>query len=110
MENTEVFGQILDTTQMLKKYDLSADRIYFNSDSAMTIYFGDVRVGIGARENMDDKFMFLTQNLDKLAGESGVLRLEHYDESTRSVTFEPDRSAEPPKELETLETVSDENS
>lgn len=110
VENTEVFGQILDTTQMLKKYDLSADRIYFNSDSAMTIYFGDVRVGIGARENMDDKFMFLTQNLDKLAGESGVLRLEHYDESTRSVTFEPDRSAEPPKELETLETVSDENS
>ena len=91
VENTEVFAQILDTTQMLKKYNLSADRIYFDTNSAMTIYFGTVRVSIGNRENMDDKFMFLTQNLDKLAGESGVLRLENYDENTKSVTFEPDK-------------------
>ena len=105
VENTEVFAQILDTTQMLKKYNLSADRIYFDTNSAMTIYFGTVRVSIGNRENMDDKFMFLTQNLDKLAGESGVLRLENYDENTKSVTFEPDKreniQVEPEKEMET---------
>jgi len=101
VENTDVFAQILDTTQMLKKYNLSADRIYFNINSAMTIYFGEVRVDIGNRENMDDKFMFLTQNLDKLNGESGVLRLENYDESTRSVTFEPDKQRDTPAEQET---------
>ena len=114
VENTDVFAQILDTTQMLKKYGLSADRIYFDTNSAMTIYFGDVRVNIGNRENMDDKFMFLTQNLDKLNGESGVLRLENYDESTRSVTFEPDKreniQVEPETEPQTEETAADENS
>ena len=109
VENPQVFAQILDTTQMLKKYNLAADRIYFDSDSAMTIYFGDVRVSIGNRDNMDDKFMFLTQNLDKLSGQSGVLRLENYDESTRSVTFEPDKQKETTTEQETEEAEDVQN-
>lgn len=91
VEKEEVFAEILDTTQMLKKYGLSADRIYFDENYEMTIYFEKVKVDIGENENMDDKFMLLTDILDKLQGKSGVLRLENYSLDTKNVTFEPDK-------------------
>lgn len=90
VEERQVFEQILDTTQMLNKYGLLADRIFFNESYEMTIYFGEVRVSIGDRTNMDDKFMLLSQILGDLDGKKGVLRLENYSESTKTVSFEPD--------------------
>jgi len=93
VENEEVFNQILDMSQMLTKYGLSADRIYFNANYEMTIYFGEVRVSIGEQENIDDKFMMLSQILGDLEGKKGVLRLENYTSSTSTVTFEPDEDS-----------------
>ena len=92
VEQDAVFRQILDTTQMLTKYGLIADRIYFNENYEMTIYFENVRVSVGESRNMDDKFMMLSQIIGDLEGKKGVLRLENYTENTKSVTFEPDES------------------
>lgn len=92
VEQDTVFRQILDTTQMLTKYGLCADCIYFNENYEMTIYFEDVRVSVGESRNMDDKFMMLSQIIGDLEGKKGVLRLENYTENTKTVTFEPDES------------------
>lgn len=90
VEDNEIFEVILDMTQLLNKYNLSADRLYFNADREMTIYFKDVRAAVGTGENIDEKVMLLQSILGDLEGKSGTLHLESYTEDAKNVTFEPD--------------------
>lgn len=90
VEEREVFETILDMTQLLNKYSLSADRLYFDSDYEMTIYFADVKAAVGSGENIDEKVMLLQSILPDLEGKSGIIHLESYTEDTKNVTFEPD--------------------
>lgn len=90
VEEKQVFETILDMTQLLNKYSLSADRLYFDSDYEMTIYFGDVKAAVGNDENIDEKVMLLQSILPDLEGKSGIIHLESYTEDIKNVTFEPD--------------------
>lgn len=90
VEERQVFETILDMTQLLNKYSLSADRLYFDADYEMTIYFGDVKAAVGAGENIDEKIMLLQSILPDLEGKSGIIHLESYTEDIKNVTFEPD--------------------
>lgn len=90
VEDNEIFETILDMTQLLNKYSLSADRLYFDSNYEMTIYFGDVKAAVGSGENIDEKVMLLQSILPDLEGKSGIVHLESYTEDTKNVTFEPD--------------------
>lgn len=90
VEDKEIFETILDMTQLLNKYSLSADRLYFDSNYEMTIYFEDVKAAVGTGENIDEKVMLLQSILPDLEGKSGIVHLESYTEDTKNVTFEPD--------------------
>jgi len=90
VEEESVFETILDMTQLLNKYELSADRLYFSPDYEITIYFGGVKAAIGSGSNIDEKMMFLQSVLADLEGKSGTLHLENYTEDMKNVTFEPD--------------------
>lgn len=90
VEENSVFETILDMTQLLNKYGLLADRLYFSQDYEMTIYFGGVRAAIGSGSNIDEKVMFLQSVLADLEGKSGTLHLENYTEDMKNVTFVPD--------------------
>lgn len=90
IEDTKIFETILDMTQLLNKYSLSADRLYFDMDYNMTIYFDHVKAAVGNGDNIDEKVMLLQSILPDLTGKSGTLHLENYTEDTKNVTFEPD--------------------
>ena len=90
LEDENIFKLILNTGQLLTKYGLEADKLHFDSDYDMTIYFENVRVNIGGDEKLDEKLMLLPQMLPALEGKSGVLRLENYSDNIGSITFEPD--------------------
>ncbi len=90
VEEEAVFEKILDMTQLLNKYELSADRLYFSKDYEMTIYFGGVKAAIGSGNDIDEKVMFLQSVLGSLEGKSGTMHLENYTEDMKNVTFEPD--------------------
>ena len=90
VEDPEVFGSILDITQLVNKYNLSIDRIYFAKDNSITLYFDDIRVSLGEDRNLDEKIMKLQYMLPEIEGRSGELRMENYTEETKSVSFEPD--------------------
>ena len=47
VENGGIFREILSITQILSKYGLSADKIYFDDTGEMTLYFGEVRARPG---------------------------------------------------------------
>lgn len=90
VENPEVFTSILNITQLVNKYSLSVDRIYFGSDGSLTLYFGEVKAALGTGSNLDEKIMELQQMIPKLEGKSGTLRMENYTEETHNISFELD--------------------
>ena len=87
-----VFSTILALTQLFDKYDIHADRIYFDDDMNVTLYFGNARAVIGTMENIDEKMMKLKSVIDNIAGLTGELHLENYsvDKDEGYVTFEKD--------------------
>lgn len=106
VKDDNVFQEILDMTQLLGKYEISADKIQFDSNMDMTLHFGNVRVTLGDKANLDEKVMRLPYMLPSLEGESGVLHLENFQENTKVTTFtrdEDETTKEEPVSEETLE-------
>ncbi|MDD6810820.1 MAG: FtsQ-type POTRA domain-containing protein [Lachnospiraceae bacterium] len=90
VENPEVFQDILRITQLLDKYSLSVDKIYFDSAFQVTLIFGDVKVAMGASDDIDEKIMKLQYMLPELEGKSGTLDMKEYTEETKTTSFELD--------------------
>ncbi|MBQ8197904.1 MAG: FtsQ-type POTRA domain-containing protein [Lachnospiraceae bacterium] len=90
VEDPSVFSKILNVTQLLGKYELEADKIFFGSDMDITLYFGQARVYLGTDTNMEEKMMQLVPILPHLAGKSGILNMENFDENTENIPFNMD--------------------
>ena len=90
IKNIEIFQSILDITQLLTKYEISVDKIYFDQNNQMTLYFENIRVRLGDISNIDDKIMRLKAILPQLEGQKGILRMENYEENTKNITFNKD--------------------
>ena len=90
VEDMGIFQDILNITQLVNKYKLSVNRIYFGSDDTLTLYFEEVKASLGRRENLEEKIMELQYMIPSLEGKSGTLRMENYTEETKTITFEPD--------------------
>lgn len=88
VENEAVFKTILNLTQLLKKYEVYPDRIYFSQSLEVTLHFKEARVQLGADTGYDEKIVKLKYLIDDLAGLSGVLHLENYDDDTKIITFQ----------------------
>ncbi len=88
IENEEIFDEILDITQLLSKYNLAADKIFFDSDYNLYLYFDGVEVSIGTNDFIDEKIIQLQYILPNLEGKTGVLEMKDYDEDTKNITFE----------------------
>ena len=90
VEDSGIFQSILSITQLVNKYELSTDRIYFGSDGSLTLYFGEVRASLGTGDNLDEKIMELQYMLPELSGKKGTIRMENYTENTKNISFEQD--------------------
>ena len=88
VENESVFAEILDITKLLSKYELHAEKIFFDSDYDVYLYFGGVEVSIGTRDYIDEKIIQLQYILPSLEGKSGILEMKDYNEDTTNITFE----------------------
>ena len=86
----DVFGEILDITNLLNKYELEVDTIYFNKNLEVTLYMGNVRVPLGEKDKLTEKIMKLRDLAPHLAGLSGVLHLENVNSASDTITFTKD--------------------
>lgn len=91
VENEQVFARILDITQSLDKYELRADRLFFDREYKVTLYFGEVRVQIGDNSYIDEKFSRLRTILPELEGKSGVLQMENFTGESKIIPFQEDK-------------------
>lgn len=91
VENPDTFGEILNLTQVLSVNEVKVDKVNFHSflasGSEVQLYIGDVIVELGTLENLNGKISELTGILPEMAGLSGTLYLDTYDETNTSPTY-----------------------
>ena len=90
VDRPEVFDEVLNITQQLEKYSMTADRIYFDSEYRVTLIFDEAKVSLGDDGYIDEKIMKLQYILPSLIGEKGTLDMREYSEDMKSYTFELD--------------------
>lgn len=90
LDKPELFDEILNITQQLSKCNLSADRIYFDANYEVTLYFGGAKIALGENKDVDEKIMKLQYILPDLMGKSGTLDMREYSEDTKTYSFEQD--------------------
>lgn len=88
VDNDRVFAEILDIAQLLEKFELEADKIFFDAKYHVYLYFGSIRAEIGTEEYISEKIGQLPGILEKLEGKSGVIRMREYTPEKESITFE----------------------
>ena len=103
VKHPEVFRTILNVTQLLGKYETPTDRIAFDSDDNLTLYFGDARVSLGTDDFIDEKINEMHLLLPQLRGYSGTLHMENYSGEDVNFSFDMD------KEEEEIEENAEEN-
>ena len=91
VESERVFEEILHLTQILSIYDLSVDKIQYNTLGEATLYMGEIEVILGSNEGLNGKIAELGDMLPQLEGKSGTLYLDTYDETKTNpmYTFKP---------------------
>lgn len=87
IENEQIFQDILTISQMLVKYDLKTDKIYFDENMNLSLYFGEARVDFGNDIYLEEKLMVLPDILPKLEGKKGLLDLSEYKKGD-TITFQ----------------------
>ena len=87
VDDEKVFKTILNITQLLNKYEIETDKIYFDKDYEMTLYFGDIRVAVGDKGSLEEKIQMLTSILPQLQGQKGLLNMKSYDQGLENITF-----------------------
>lgn len=91
VEDRGIFNNILNITNLLHKYGLNADKLYFNENGSVTAYFSNIQVALGSDMNtLGDKLMLLPELLPSLEGKSGTLQMETYSENGGSYMFKPE--------------------
>lgn len=88
--SNDVFGEVLEITNLLNKYELEIDTIYFNKNLEVTLYMGAVRVPLGGKDKLTEKIMKLRDLAPHIAGMSGVLHLENFGNGSDIITFTKD--------------------
>lgn len=87
VDKPEVFDEVLNITQQLERYSMTADRIYFDSNYQVTLVFGDAKVALGDDGYIDEKIMKLQYILPSLIGKKGTLDMREYSEDAKSYSF-----------------------
>jgi len=90
VEDDSIFERILNITQLVKKYELTPDKIEFGQNLALTLYFDQVRVALGSSGSLEEKVGRLHELYPDLEGRSGVFHMENYTEDSKFISFEPD--------------------
>ena len=114
VERQDVFEVLLNLTQLFERYEIKADKIFFDKNFNAQVMIDNITVRLGDDENLDLKIGELKNILPKLAGLSGTLYLEGYQENSINTAYVfkkdeetvPETETEPETEAETESSES----
>lgn len=84
--NSGIFGEILEASQELRKYERTADRIVCKNNR-IYIYIGKVCISLGDNVT-SEKIAQINPIIEKLEDKEGTLHLENYGEGRETITFD----------------------
>lgn len=90
LERGEVLKDLLNLTQMLKKYDLVPQEIHYDDKLMPTLTYEGTRVVVGSDDYLSQKVVRLSAILPQLSGLSGTLYLDTWTPDTTDIVFERD--------------------
>lgn len=85
-ENTQIFEEILEASDELKKNELTMEKIVCQ-DSRIYLFVGQVCISLGNHVT-PEKMAQIPPILGKLEGKEGTLHLESYSGSQETITFD----------------------
>ncbi len=88
-EDKETIKQILNITQLIRKYELSIDTVKFDAEQVF-LYTGKIEIILGSPDGVDEKMAELPNMLSQAKNLKGVLHLENFTVSSGIATFEPE--------------------
>ena len=87
VENTRVFDEILNLTQLLSTHEITVDRIQYDTHGNASLILGDITVYLGSNDQMSGKISELKDQLPVLTGLAGTLYLDTYDEAETATSY-----------------------
>ena len=92
MEDDSAFTLIAEASKYLVKYSLTPDKLVYENEQSVVLYFGSVEVLIGNKE-YEIRIAQIKPILEKLKeqypDQAGVLHLENYEADSASINFTP---------------------
>ncbi len=83
----DLFARILELTQGFDKYELSIDRIVFDSSYDVILNIDNIKVELGSPHDCNERLHVLKQMMSGLNGLKGTLKLSGYDGTQTSIIF-----------------------
>ncbi len=90
LEQEEVLDNLLNLTQILKKYDLLPQEIHYDENLEPTLIYYGTRVVIGSDEYLTQKVVRLSAIMPELAGLYGTLYLDSWTPDTTEIIYKRD--------------------
>ncbi len=87
VKDKEIFKKIMDLSQLIDKYEVSIDKVMFDSKQNVMMYSDKVRIALGNRTSYEDQIAELVNMLPKLIGLSGELDMRDYQQGQDSTIF-----------------------
>ena len=97
LEDSSIFKTLLNVSQLLEKYELTAVCICVTDDSEILLDYGEIQVNLGSGTNLNEKMIRLQKIMPQLEEMSGTLHLEDWSETNTDVYFSKDELAEIPE-------------
>lgn len=90
LEQEKVLDNLLNLTQILKKYDLLPQEIHYDENLEPTLTYYGTRVVIGSDEYLTQKVVRLSAIMPELAGLYGTLYLDSWTPDTTEIIYKRD--------------------
>ena len=91
LEQEDVLENLLNLTQMLKKYDLLPQEIQYDESLKPILVYDGTRVVVGSDEYLTQKIARLSAIMPELAGLYGTLYLDSWTPDTTDIVYKRDQ-------------------
>lgn len=87
IENSNVFEEILNLTQLLAVYEIGVDEIHYDAERQAVLRIGNLKVELGGNANINEKISELNDILKSYAALDGTLYLDAFDENNANPMY-----------------------
>lgn len=89
VQKKSLFTTILNLTQLIRKYELTIDKIHFNDDLEVILYSKDNKILLGKRDTYDEQLAVLKNILPKAEGKKLLFDMKDFKEGQTEIIAKP---------------------